>query len=92
MANATPNHIYDADEHRLKFDQCAWGSSGGVDPSGRLPGSGSSFGVSQINRMIRILRRTNARDDLTPTEGRDHYNYRRTYHVQEIPVSDCAFL
>ena len=82
MANATPNHIYDADEHRIKFYQCAWGSSGGVDPSGRLPGSGSSFGVSQINRMIRILRRTNARDDLTPTERRDHYYYYCYYYLK----------
>ena len=86
-----PNNIYDADEHRLKFDQCcAWGKSGGVDPIGRLPGSGSSFGVTQSNRMIRILTTSNYKEHHDETERRDYHDYCLSYHVKEIPVSDCS--
>ena len=69
MAIAMPNNIYDADEHRLKFDQCARGKSGWVDPSGRSPGSGSSFGVTQINRMIKKFTTSNYKEDVDETES-----------------------
>ena len=41
-----PNNIYDANEHRSKFDQCAWGESGGVDPSVRSARNYSPLEIS----------------------------------------------
>ena len=69
---------------------CAWGKSGGVDPIVRSPGIGSSFGVTQIKHMIRILMTSIYKEDLDETERRHYHNYHQTYHVEEIPISDCA--
>ena len=66
-----PNNICGAGEYRLKFDQCAWGESNGVDPSGKSLGSGNSFGATQISCRIRILIKSNCKEDLDETKKRD---------------------
>ena len=85
MAHNNRNRIYNVDHHREQFNEIMWGEVGGLDP----PLSESRtwcFGETRIRHIIEII--TSDVSTLRKNEKMMYYNYKRTYEVQEVPVSE----